>query len=425
MAQLQVVLGYLRKHHFWLLCAVAVAASLFGWMQARGTLSDEYQKRKSAIDGTFGDLQRIETDEAPPNVNWTQAINKLTEAKRENVAKAWQGIYDEQQKVLAWPEVLGDDFQKWIKDPKNARPETEIPYSLEQPFRERYRNQVLGAEFPKLPKIVEAKLEIEDADKARKPDEPGAPAAPEESYKVDWTQESQNAVYGSLKLPLDTIPSNLDVRLHQEDLWVYQTLLGIIRKTNETAGYSSHVKRIEQLLIGKPAAAKFQEGMKSGHIQLPTQGGTEDAQAAPGAVAEAAPPGEGAEPAPDADRYVDDAGTPLAAGTAGSEAFKRLPVFLKLEMNQLEITTLLSHCVNSPLPVEVRQLRINPEAAKEAGGQARPQAKAREGGDAVGATAAGPLDATVEIHGIIYIYNPPDPAKLGQPAGAAPVTAGG
>jgi hypothetical protein len=424
MAQLQFVLGYLRKHHFWLLCMVAVAASLFGWMQARGTLSDEYQKRKSAIDGTFGDLERIAADEAPPNDSWKQAIDKLTDAKRENVAKAWQGIYDEQQKVLAWPDVLGDDFQKWIKDPKNARPETEILNTLAEPFRERYRNQVLGAEFPKLPKIVEAKLEIEGNEKARKPDEPEAPAE-EENDKVDWTSDSQNAVYNSLKLPLDKIPSNLELRLHQEDLWVYQTLLGIIRKTNETARYSSHIKRIDQLLIGKPAAAKFQEGMKPGHIQLPTQGTGEDAQAAGGAVPDAAPAGEGAEPAPDADRYVDDAGTPQAAGTAASEAFKRLPVFLKLEMNQLEITTLLSHCVNSPLPVEVRQLRINPEAAKEGGGQARPQAKEPEGGDALGATAVGPLDATVEIHGIIYIYNPPDPAKLGQPAGTAPATAGG
>jgi hypothetical protein len=422
MAQLQMILGYLRKYHFWLLCVAAVLVSVFGWMKAQGTLSAEYQKGKSDIESTFGSLKQVQDTNPHPNGTWTQEINKLTDARRENVAKAWQTIYNGQQKVLAWPEVLGaTKFLDWIKDPKNAN--AEIP----QNFRDAYRNLVLSAEFPKLVEIAGAKLEVDAAARPEKAPKPEEAAAPERTdYKVDWDAQSQTAVYNSLKLPDVGVPTDLEVRLRQEDLWVYQALLGIIKKTNETAVYTSHVKRIGELSIGAAAAKKFQDGMKSGKIQLPAAEG-EAAQGgeAAAAAADAAPAGEGVAPAPDQDRYVDDSGTPLGPGVAAGEAFKRLPVFLKLEMNQLEINRLLTNCVNNPLPVEVRQLRINPEAAKESGPQRAPE-RGQPQGDAGAATTPGALDAPVEIHGIIYIYNPPDPAKLGQPAAATePAVAGG
>jgi hypothetical protein len=105
----------------------------------------------------------------------------------------------------------------------------------------------------------------------------------------------------------------------------------------------------------------------------------------------------------------------LPGGVAHNEQFKRMPIYMRLMMDQREITRLLAACANSPLPVEVRQLRINPESRDAA--QKRPAAA--EG--ATSPTSVGAYDELVEIHGLIYIYNPPDPAKLGQPGAAGGV----
>ena len=406
MDKVQVVLEYLRKFHFWLLCVVAVAAGLMGWMMARGTMSEEYKKGKSTIESKFGSLQAIQGDSTPPNSTWKEAIDKLTDQGRQKVASAWQSVYDEQQKVLKWPEgILGPRFIEWMK---NHKPGDEIPRA----WREQYRNEVVNVEFPKLVEIVDAKLRTEDADNTTQPEDADAPVR---QYKVEWDQESQENVQRSLKMADLEVPSPQVVRLRQEDLWVFRALLNIIRATNESARYSSHVKRINDLSIGVEAAREFQEGMKPNHIQLARSAGDETTQEQAGMQGGSRQDGD---QAPDAGRYVGDDGNPLGAGVAATEQFKRLPVYLNLEMNQNEITRLLTHCANYPLPVEVKQLRINPESKDDRS----TQSDSRKGasGEPVGSspTARGPLDVTVEIHGIIYIYNPPDPAKLGQPDGA-------
>jgi hypothetical protein len=121
---------------------------------------------------------------------------------------------------------------------------------------------------------------------------------------------------------------------------------------------------------------------------------------------------------PDDNRYVDAKGVPLPGGSA-KEAFKRMPVYMQLKMDQREIPKLLVECANSPLPVEVQQLRINASrggAAANRGGQAASTA---------GTASKGPgselesYDVPVVICGIIYIYNPPDTSKLGGDPAAA------
>jgi hypothetical protein len=87
-----------------------------------------------------------------------------------------------------------------------------------------------------------------------------------------------------------------------------------------------------------------------------------------------------------------------------------MPVFMELIVDEREIPKLLVECANSPLPVEVNQLRVNPTKGTET--------KTPIPGQDIGAGARSSYDVPVEICGIIYIYNPPDTAKLGT--GAAP-----
>ncbi|MHB8969730.1 MAG: hypothetical protein ACYC3X_06055 [Pirellulaceae bacterium] len=171
---------------------------------------------------------------------------------------------------------------------------------------------------------------------------------------------------------------------------------------------------------------------------------------------------------------------------------KRMPMRMRVRMNVLKLPLLLCEFAQSDLPVEVRQVRINTAAATGGGamggsgyggggppplsgggasGMSPPPGMGGSGsaggmgaggmmtgmtggmmsgmgrsmgspgmgglggdggsgGQQVGAlNTESPYDASVEIYGIIYIYNPVDPAKLGIEAAAnatdAPANAGG
>ena len=224
-----------------------------------------------------------------------------------------------------------------------------------------------------------------------------------------WASDDQELFKKTLNFPL--VPSSAEVRLTQEDLWVYAALLHIVRKVNE-GHYVAKIPKISSIRIGKTAAQESEAGMASNHIfHLQAAAGGE------AAVASAATPGGETGPKPlDENRYVGADGKPLAGGATANDLFKRMPVSLHLTIDQREINKLLVECANSPLPVEVRQLRIAPGGGSHkttAPGAAAEQKDAKMMSDS--------FDVPIELHGIIYIFNPPDPAKLG---GEAPAAAG-
>jgi hypothetical protein len=188
------------------------------------------------------------------------------------------------------------------------------------------------------------------------------------------------------------------------------------------------VKKIDQLLIGKDAAETLVAGTASGKIETP-----KDESAAPadaGAPPANDPPPEDQKPAPDEGRYLDAEGKPMPAASISDAPYKRMPVFMKLLIDQNEIDKLLVECANSPLPVEVHQWRVNPGGGDSA---QRNQAQNYRSSSGSGSDAqVNPNDVPVELSGIIYIYNPPDAAKLGPdpsegatPDGSAPAAATG
>jgi hypothetical protein len=403
MDKVKVFLGYAQKYHFWILCVVAMIAGLVGWKMASGTLSEQYATNKGSVTSKFQTLQGIRGNQFPPNSEWTTAIASLTERQREEVKTTWESVYETQRKVLSWPDVIPENFKRFIE---TAPPNAEFPQELIRV----YQNEVIKHEFPKLAEIVNAA----PADPASQPKRPEGTPPP--VYKVIWENQED------IKKKLDEgmtggTPSTLQVRLRQEDLWVYQALLNIIRQTNEGALYTSRVKAIENLAMGAHSAPEFEKGMSSGHIKRLTEGVEGETYGAPPADMSGGEPG--AAPPPDEGRYMDAEGKILAAGMSQDQQFKRLPVYMKLVMDQREITRLLTECANYPLPVEVRQLRINPGGVGPSGAADAGKPGANRG--AAAPSAPGPGDAfnvIVELHGIIYLFNPPDPAKLGADTAA-------
>jgi hypothetical protein len=345
----------------------------------------------------------------------------------------------------------------------------------------------------------------------------------------------------------DAAPTTLQVLYAQEDLWVLTALMYIIRQTNGDveARHEAVVKSIETVLIGRAAIGLAGQvtrlGGPGGGMGAPggMYGGDSGASYAPydssgmpsseagsggmgsgadytypaggsgmdtggssmpggysmGGPSMGGPTGASASRDPGQFRYVDNEYQPLQAERLRSalrsanpeDAFlvvaKRMPVRLRLVVDQRKLPRLLAQCGNSPLPVEVRQVRANRGkstggGAAYGGGGGYPS-MGFGGGDMMGfgsgtmggmdsgsesgygysaggpsygfeggATYGGPsygegfgtsaenlrertevsstsaYDVPVEIYGIIYIYNPVDREKLGldqQPALTGPV----
>lgn len=129
---------------------------------------------------------------------------------------------------------------------------------------------------------------------------------------------------------------------------------------------------------------------------------------------------------------------------------KRLPVRMRVVIDQRRLNELLAACGNSWLTVEVRQVRLNPQAdaapvpttsssaATSGGGfgggsfnfgiPAQEDSEFSEGGSFNSSVQREEttkdkntqFDVKVELYGVVYIYNPVDTKKFGVPSEATP-----
>jgi len=214
-------------------------------------------------------------------------------------------------------------------------------------------------------------------------------------------QELLNTHFGFISRT--TVPTTLEILYAQEDFWVLTNLMNIIKKTNgeATAHHEAAIKHLEFVRIGRSAAGQAGQvnllGMAPGAMMagsaMPTDGGMAMAGTA-GAAPDMATGGATGSPDggtagaaggmsdsyggmslalrdPAEGRYVDDKYQPLTAArlrgalisTAPEDAMlavaKRMPVRIRVWIDQRRLNLLIAECGNSELPVEVRQVRIN------------------------------------------------------------------
>ncbi|MCB1155505.1 hypothetical protein KDL45_17740, partial [bacterium] len=105
---------------------------------------------------------------------------------------------------------------------------------------------------------------------------------------------------------------------------------------------------------------------------------------------------------------------------------KRMPVRMRVKIDQRKLNKFLVECGNADLMLEVKQVRINPDASHiltgaaastpaRGGGGYGGGFRGGEGGGSFGSgsdTQEYPWDIVVEVYGIIYIFNPPSLQRL-------------
>lgn len=509
MDQIKKLLQPMQKYGFWIGCVAILIVATGIWFKACSGLRQETRTNLDAINAKYDSAMNLAREQKHPNELTNKAMDALNENALQKVLLAWQKQYNFQENILVWPRELKDDFVAAVHPLKPIETHVDFPTKNEQKlkvdFRARYANYV-ELLLPRLANMIGAtwlsKRNLAAAD-------PNAPQpttlAGGQPILVDWSTSDQQrllAMHFDWSTQPDAAPETLQVLYAQEDLWVLTALMGIIKKTNGDieSRHEAAVKSIESVLIGRAAIGKSgfvtRVGGGSGPMggdpmaggpnsmygnagpmpampTMPTTGGP-DMMSTGGGRAVSIDPADG--------RYVDNNFAPLSAeklrtamkSENPSDAFlvvaKRMPIRMSLTVDQRRLHRLLAECGNSPLPVEVRQVRLNRTSGSSGGGGggmmpmgsmpgsmgAIPGAmggadtsmygppggeggilagdSAMEGGiPGMGGSPYGgsggmgtqsladrqivssttSYDVPVEIYGIIYIYNPVDRAKLG------------
>ncbi|HUT93943.1 MAG TPA: hypothetical protein VMY37_31055, partial [Thermoguttaceae bacterium] len=295
MDQVKFVLAAVKKHHFWVLCGVIVVLVLGAWWSATSGLAKSIETRKGELESAEKSLQGITSESLHANKECISAVQAKHEKLKNEVYGAWDFLYRVQKKNSVWPPIAPN----FRRDIELLGPDDEI----RPEYRDLYM-YFIRKHLPRLYEAVDIRLPAKrDAQGMIITDENGKPVkidpfetASGQNYatttgyggggmpdtmegsgysptgssrdelvgKVDWTM-------GDLKRIRDgyywkTRPTTTQVRLAQEDLWVYEALLRIIAKTNETATsqYNAAVKNIQALEIGQRAAGAFAQSRVSG-----------------------------------------------------------------------------------------------------------------------------------------------------------------
>jgi len=475
MDQLRKAWGWLQRHHFWVLIIVAIFVALGCWWSGASALYADFTKNKGTIEGQFSAANGVSSKSFHPNEKVQAGQAEQNTIQQKSVEELWKQLYARQTaEVLKWPANLSEDFRKNIEKLKFGD-------NIQRNLRAQYNNYILD-HFPTLPKIVSA-LETPEGQSSgmgmggmrggaggggfdvrsfleQQRTSRGGPGGegsvggeiPEEQdFIVIWADQQmvRDALY-----PRST-PSAKQIWKTQEDLWVYEALLRIIANTNKEAGAdrfsNAAVRIIETLEVGKTAAlasrgkgridvvaAAPAAGMEGGMGMeggLGMEGGMGPSMGMEGGMmgrgefgGEMGMGGVGDPSLLDAElfnnRYVDAAGAPMPSTGSGApeefgKEFKRLPVRMRLWMDQRWLPNLITECANAPLQVEVTEVRVNPSENAMGGGMGGYGGRGGEfgGGGAVAgedmAPESEPYMKSIVIQGIVYIFNPP---TAGQPA---------
>ncbi|MCA9234727.1 MAG: hypothetical protein KDA44_04625 [Planctomycetales bacterium] len=483
MDQVRTILRVMWQQRFWLLTSIGVLTASLCWMLAAKSVDDEYAKKKTEISGKVSAMRSL----AGVPVHGNPRVNEVELARtkdiRDSVQVLWEELYKRQgEQVLKWPAVLGDEFVKNVDGHKFGS-------RIDRELRDLYWNYIKDR-FDGLLEIVEAKKLVDPSatgegviggemlagmhgggyDRGGEMGGPGMMPIEEEDYLVQWLDQGRV----QQQLTFLSRPSAMQIWVTQEDLWVYETLLNVIANTNKAKGATrpdnTAIRAIVALEVGREAAlaatgtgnilmpagaaaggfggemggemgAYGREGGGGGEMGAYGRGGEMDRYGGEG----------GDESSIDAmlveGRYVDDAGQPVADLESAGAQFRRLPVHMTLLMDQRWLPTVLVECANSPLPIEVTCVRVNPEQSGQGvesalnsggaggagggygrggGGYSAPMGGGEFGGGGGygrgggGATVnlsdlkSSGLD-TIDIQGVVYIYQRPNKEVLALP----------
>jgi len=450
-------LEFVGKYHFWLLAPLVPLILLPALLLTNGRLAAEIASRRNDITSRLKAMSEITAIEPHPNDSWATDLAKRTVDVKQETLREWQRFWDSQESLRVWPAELGPDFLQRVK---SLKPEGRLP----RPLLERYQNMIRSV-VRKLPARMGADEMMlgtgavgiaatrPATDPGRLP--PGVPGAPQMVQRplplVQWNPTDQQTLYKSLEW--EKPPTTVQVLLAQEELQVYGLLCDLVAKVNKpaTGPFNAPIPYVQTLAVGYMAVEGDPATATVSRIWKPTADGAapvsfnsdDSGPAVPvdGAAAASSGPKPGhprfggggpAKPAASSNSdfeevaapvttgvpdgafrnwiYVDSKGMPLTAETleTAPDAMMThlMPFFLKVIIDQRKIDSLLVEMASSAVPLDVREIRINPGASAAGGGFAG-------GGQAAPSPSGGrPNDVVVELRGTVALATQPSRKRL-------------
>jgi hypothetical protein len=450
------------KFHFWILAAIAPLILLPLLFVAQAGISGRIEAQRGKIKGAIDSIKAVTSKSPHPNERWSEKIGERAGEIDEETFQAWSRLWETQQPIRQWPESLGKDFVKAVT---TLKPDG----SLRRSLLERYQNGIRSV-VRQLPGRMEADELMSDAASAgggpagaRVGNDPVSAEAKPPSL-LQWNSADQQSLFNSFDW-VDP-PSTTQVVLAQEELWMYGVLCDVVRQVNaEPVGPDPKVvvtpaniaiPLVQQLKVGYPAAEDDPGGQNAKRIvqikQTEQAGGGFDGGMPPpsmmmegqaagrpshprfGGGGRGMPPGmppgfpgqdeAQAVPADDALRswvYVDLDGKPLTAADLAaaptSSILRLMPFLIECTIDQRALDSMLVALTSAPVPIDVRQVRINAGGTAGAG-QVEPGRFAPPGPAAASGDRQRLHDIAVEMRGTLAIIMPPDKTLI-QPAAPA------
>lgn len=463
-------LGPVFRHGFWITTGIVTLCALGIWFWTTMTLSQEHEDQAAKLDADVNKVSMLRSELGEhPNEKSHAEMNVLIDQREAEVLEAWGGVFDRQEKILVWPDTLRQSFldkfagripvENFIDYP--PLPEQEVNTELLRRYAE-YIKEVL----PEIAELADAEWTAEfkaapagggmgdmgmdygdeyggDEGMMMGPasdvDITGTSAGP----LVAWSTSSQEKVLQDLFPWKGTRPTVLQVHYSQENTWILRQLMQIVANVNAgaTQSFQAKIREIKQIQIGE--SVEFEQGAVA-------EPGADEVMMGYGGDMEEDDMGYGDEymmdglmgggtagsasfqaqtPDPAEGRYLDLNNEPLAATTlraalkslnpndAGLAVAKRVPVMMKVKIDQRFVPRLLASCGSAPLMVEVKQVRVlDPNSSGSAAGMFGGDEEMTMGsmmGGGVGPKDDFPFDVEVEVYGVINIYNPPRKEALG------------
>lgn len=290
------------EYRFWIVTGLVAILPILGYFINTRDLGNKASQRHAVLKQLKGSLEGLQTKENPNN-RWVDAASALRDELKKDAHGAWWGLY-RRQEPFPWP---------------NAYFKTEIGDL--GPTNERVAVEVLN----RFPPAYQAQVD------------------------AVWRSVQPMGVSGSKQLvelrrdlmkPLDVWPSHWgtdtpklqEIWLAQEDVWIFRAVLNVIINANAktdtgepiNSWSQSRIKRVHAIAIGPDGVDDKVRSTKASLI--------------PRSAADTK----------DAGYYVEK-----------NNQFRVVPVALKLDVDQREITDILAEFGDSGMPIQITQVRFS------------------------------------------------------------------
>lgn len=447
--------GYLKqvqKYHFWLLAILMPLILVPLAFTADAKLLKEIDARSSAVKSKVESINSVAGKTAEglesfghPQSEWAEQVSRSNNKLRIKTLEQWASIWDQQKTIRTWPADLGSDFVRAIVRLKPGQ-------NLSTRFRDRYLDRIRRI-VQKLPSRIDAKESMEANGGFERGEfgmSPDMDSTDEDAdHRVVWDSTDQNELFQAFYWT--STPSTKQIILAQEELWAYEILCDVVAKANNesTGSHNATIPYVSQLAVGYRAAEEDPGGRGGGRIKINSVGVDDfmDMDMGMGMGMDGEMMGKPANPrfagvggygmeeemydeftgmpiesaSEDNDEallnwiYVDSEGVPLesalVAESPDTKFVHYIPFCLKGRVDQRKLDLLLRSFATMSVPIDVRQVRVNPGSTDSMYGEAMMMGGMEP--DSMSTDGVRRYDFNVELRGSIAIAQKPSRTALG------------